>query len=104
LSCKISYVITSQWPGFFGVNLTITNTGTTVIQGWTLTFTFANGQQIFNGWNGRFSQHGAQVSITNADFNGTLPAGSSTTLGFQATSHGTNSKPTVFTLNGISCQ
>ena len=105
LSCTVDYQTTSQWGGGILVNITITNTGTTTIQGWTLIFSFTNGEQIYSGWNGRFSQNGAQVSITNVDFNATLAPGASTTPGFQAAAYrGESSTPTAFSLNGVACQ
>jgi serine/threonine protein kinase len=104
LSCRVAYKVTQQWPGNFSANLTIINTGSIVIHGWTLTFTFSNGQEIYHAWNGNFRQNGAQVSISDAGFNNTLSPGASTTPGIQATVHGQNSAPTSFALNGVPCQ
>ncbi len=104
LSCQVNYNVPSQWSGGFIANLTITNTGNSAIQGWTLVFTFPGGQQITNGWNGHFTQNGAQVSISNANFNATLAPGASAPPGFQATSHTDNVKPTSFSLNGVACK
>ncbi len=104
LSCKVGYKLSSSWPGSFIASLTITNTGTTVIQNWTLVFTFPGDQQIYNGWNGHFAQHDAQVSVTDAGFNATLQPGSSATPGFQAFYRGENHAPTSFSLNGVACQ
>lgn len=103
LSCKVTYHVSDQWNGGFLASLTITNTGATTVQGWKLIFTFPDNQQIFSGWNGKFSQSGAQVTITNSDFNGTLQPGSSTRPGFQGAFHIQNDAPTSFTLNGVAC-
>src|SRR5262249_15819858 len=62
-SCKVHYAITSQWPGGFGASITITNTGTTAINGWSLGFSFPNGQTITQGWNGIFTQSGSAVTV-----------------------------------------
>lgn len=103
LSCAVDYQAT-QWPGGFIGNLTITNTGKTTIQGWTLTFSFPSGQRIWgNGWNGLFSQQGAQVSVTNNGSNATLAPGASATPGFQGLWRGSNTAPASFTLNGVTC-
>ncbi|HLY31350.1 MAG TPA: PHB depolymerase family esterase [Ktedonobacterales bacterium] len=104
-SCQVHYSIVSQWPGGFQGGFTITNTGTTAINGWTLGFSFANGQVITLGWNGNFSQTGSAVTITNVSTNASIPAGSSLAVepGFQATWNGTNAAPTAFSLNGVSC-
>nr|WP_069801983.1 glycoside hydrolase family 48 protein [Thermogemmatispora onikobensis] len=105
LSCRVQYVITGQWPGGFGAMITITNTGTTTINGWTLKFTFANGQTVTQGWNGSFSQSGSTVTVTNLSYNGTIPPGTtlSNAPGFNGTWTGTNTAPTSFTLNGVTC-
>jgi hypothetical protein len=104
-TCRVQYVITGQWPGGFGATITITNTGSTAINGWTLKFTFPNGQSVTQGWNGSFSQQGSAVTVTNLSYNAAIPAGStlSNAPGFNGTWNGTNSAPTAFTLNGVSC-
>jgi Cellulose binding domain len=101
----VHYAIASQWSGGFGVNFTITNTGTTAINGWTLQFSFANGQAVTQGWNGTFSQSGSAVTVTNLSYNGTIPAGGSPSSepGFNGSWTGTNAAPTAFTLNGTAC-
>lgn len=104
--CKVTYTIASQWQGGFGVNLTITNTGTTAINGWTLQFSFANGQTVSQGWNGNFSQSGSMVTITNVSYNSSIPAGQQvgSEPGFNGTwNNSTNAVPTSFTLNGTTC-
>lgn len=105
VSCQIHYYVSSQWAGGFMADFIITNTGTTAINGWTLRFSFANGQTILQGWNGNFSQSGSVVTVTNLSFNAAIDAGSSLSLepGFDGYWSGTNSAPTAFTLNGVSC-
>jgi hypothetical protein len=101
--CSVHYAVTSQWPGGFGASITITNTGTSTINGWTLKFSFANGQTVTQGWNGVFTQSGANVTITNASYNGTLAPGATVSPGFNGSWNGSNTNPTAFTLNGASC-
>jgi hypothetical protein len=104
-SCAVSYAVSSSWPGGFGANITVTNKGSTAINGWTLTFTFpATGEAVSNGWNGTFSQAGQNVTVTNAGYNGTIPAaGGSTSVGFNGTNTGQAPAPTVLYLNGSAC-
>jgi hypothetical protein len=104
-SCHVTYTITNQWPGGFGATIAITNTGSTAINGWTLTFAFSNGQTITQLWNGSFTQSGANVTITNASYNGSLAPGAtlSSAPGFNGSWNGSNSVPTSFKLNGVSC-
>jgi endoglucanase len=104
-SCSVHYAITNQWQGGFGATFTITNTGTTAINGWSLQFSFANGQTITQLWNGTFTQSGSAVTITNLSYNGSLAPGATLTSepGFNGSWTGTNAAPTAFTLNGSSC-
>ncbi|HZO75427.1 MAG TPA: glycoside hydrolase family 48 protein [Ktedonobacteraceae bacterium] len=104
-TCKVIYTVTNQWNTGFGASFTITNTGTTAINGWSLQFSFPNGQAITQLWNGNFTQNGAAVTITNLSYNGSIPAGAtlSSPPGFNANWSGSNSPPTAFTLNGSSC-
>jgi Cellulose binding domain/Cellulase (glycosyl hydrolase family 5) len=102
-SCKVNYVIQNQWPGGFTNSTTITNTGSTGINSWSLQFTFPAGQQVTEGWNGTFSQQGSQVTVTNMSYNGSIPAGTSLSVGFNGTWTSSNPNPTSFTLNGTTC-
>ena len=103
-ACTIDYTISSQWPGGFGAAITITNNGTTALSSWTLTWAFANGQTITQLWSGVETQSGANVTVTNEPYNGSIPAGGSVTgVGFNGTWGTTNAIPTAFLLNGTSC-
>jgi xyloglucan-specific exo-beta-1,4-glucanase len=98
----VSYAV-NQWAGGFTANLTITNTGTTAINGWTLTFTFPGSQQVAQGWSAVFAQQGANVTVTNASFNSTIAAGTTVNPGFNGTWTVSNPSPTSFSLNGKTC-
>ncbi|HLX48529.1 MAG TPA: cellulose binding domain-containing protein, partial [Streptosporangiaceae bacterium] len=100
--CQVTYT-PEDWAGGFTANITITNTGTTPVNGWTLKFTFPGDEKITNAWNGSASQNGANVSITNVSYNATIAAGGSTSLGFQGTWTTSDAPPTAFTVNGSAC-
>ncbi|GHO56672.1 glycoside hydrolase family 48 protein [Ktedonobacter robiniae] len=104
-ACKVQYTVTNQWPGGFGVNIAITNTGSTAINSWTLKFSFPNGQTITQVWNGNYTQSGANVTITNLSYNGSIAPGTtlSSPPGFNGSWSSANSPPTSFTLNGTTC-
>ena len=86
------------------VAITLTNTGTTTLNNWTLAFTFPNSQQaITQSWNSTYTQSGSQVTLTNTSYNGTLAAGASVSPGFNGTWSGSDPTPTAFTLNGAAC-
>ncbi|MGA2450769.1 MAG: protease pro-enzyme activation domain-containing protein [Polyangiaceae bacterium] len=104
-SCTIDYTISPQNSSSFGATITINNTGTTALTSWSLTWIFANGQTITSLWNGVETQSGANVTVTNEAYNGSIPAGgSSNGLGFNGTWNGvTNAIPTSFALNATTC-
>ena len=102
--CEVTYAVSSQWGGGFGANVTVKNTGTTAINGWTLKWAYANGQTVSSLWNGAYTQSGANVTVTNLGYNGALAAnGGNTSFGFNGTWTGSNANPTAFTVNGVSC-
>ena len=104
-ACHVLYSIPSQWQGGFSGAITIQNTGTTNISNWTLTWSFANGQTITQLWNGGETQSGANVTVNNLSYNGSIPAGGSYNgVGFNGTWNGTNSSPASFAVNGTTCQ
>jgi endo-1,4-beta-xylanase len=102
-TCHVTYTKNSEWPGGFTAQVTIVNTGTTTINGWSLTFTFPGDQKITSAFNGGFSQTGANATLTNASYNGTIAPGASITDGFQGTWTSSDANPTSFSINGTAC-
>jgi non-reducing end alpha-L-arabinofuranosidase len=102
-TCHVTYTKNSEWPGGFTAQVIIANTGTTAINGWSLTFTFPGDQKITSNFNGGFSQSGANATLTNASYNGTIAAGSSITDGFQGSWASNDSSPASFSVNGTAC-
>lgn len=99
----VTYRNISQWPGGFQAEVTIRNLGTAPIDGWTLSWTFPNGQQITQIWGaGTPTTSGSTVTVQNAPWNATIPAGGSVTFGFTGNWTGSNTPPVAFTLNGMS--
>jgi hypothetical protein len=93
--CAATYKVTGSWQGGFQGEIAVGNTRSSAISGWTVTFTFANGQVISQIWGGTLTQSGASVTIRNVSYNGALAAGASTTAGFLASWNSTNANPTV---------
>jgi hypothetical protein len=105
VSCQVDYTIRSAWATGFTADLTLRNTGDPLTS-WTIGFAFPSGQQITQPpWNaGTWSQTGAQVSISNAGWNGAVATGGVVSgVGFNASFSGTNTNPTAFTVNGVAC-
>jgi len=105
VACAVTYGV-NDWGGGFTAALSIANTGTAAINGWTLAFTFPGNQRITNGWSATWTQPAgsANVTVTPADHNRQINAGQSVTgLGFNASYTGTNARPTAFSVNGQAC-
>jgi endo-1,4-beta-xylanase len=104
--CRVAYSA-SNWGGGAGftATVTITNTGTTATNGWTLAFTFPAGQRMSQGWNATWAQGSGSANVTAASmsYNGNLAPNGSTEIGFNGTYTGTNTAPSTFTLNGATC-
>jgi endoglucanase len=101
-SCTVAYSVTNSWSGGLQAQVTLTNTGTSAINGWTLQWTFPGDEKISNLWNASFTQTGAQVTAQAASFDSTVAPGTSVSIGF--TANATNpAPPTTFTVNGSTC-
>ncbi len=106
-TCTITYTIADQWTsmpgsGGFRAEVRINNTGP-AINGWNVNWAFANGQSIYQLWEGAYTQTGANAVVTNLSYNSTIATNSSRTFGFLATWSGTNAVPTMFggTCSGV---
>ena len=69
--------------------------GSAALRGWTVTWTFGNGQQVSSSWGATITANGSAVTARNAAYNGTVAAGASTTFGFLGSWNGTNAVPTA---------
>ena len=70
-------------------------TANAAITGWRVTWTYANGQVVSQGWSATVTQSGTAVTATNLNWNGALAAGATATFGFLASSGSTNGIPTL---------
>ncbi|GGL18526.1 endoglucanase [Sphaerisporangium melleum] len=102
--CQVTYTTHGEWPGGFTTQVTIKNTGTTTVDGWTLKWAFLGGQQAYQPWNATLTQAGATVQAKNQSFNSKIKPGQSITFGFMGSSTGgANPNPDLITLNGSAC-
>lgn len=99
----MAYRVDNAWGNGFTAAVTVKNTGTSTISGWTLGWSFAGDQRISNAWNATVSRSGSTVTARDAGWNGTLAPGGSMSFGFQATYSGINAMPARYTLNGALC-
>ncbi|MDG4837601.1 cellulase family glycosylhydrolase [Micromonospora sp. WMMD967] len=92
--CSATYTVTNQWQGGFQGEVRVT-AGAAAITGWTTRWTYANGQSVTQAWNATLTSSGATVTARNADYNGRLAAGASTSFGFVGGWTGSNAPPAV---------
>ncbi|TDD84269.1 endoglucanase [Actinomadura darangshiensis] len=101
-SCKVAYKVQNTWADGFTAQVTITNSGSSALNGWTLEFAFPGGQKVSQGWSATWTQSGADVSAESLSWNAAIAPGASLTVGFQAT--GTSGTPTAFDVNDQACE
>ncbi|MET8546708.1 glycoside hydrolase family 9 protein [Kitasatospora sp. NPDC004799] len=102
-SCAVTYGLGSSWGNGFTATVTVKNTGTSAVSGWTLGWSFAGDQRVSSAWNAVVTQSGSTVTARDAGWNGVLAPGATAGFGFQATYSGGNEAPARFTLNGGAC-
>ncbi|SCL13614.1 esterase, PHB depolymerase family [Micromonospora nigra] len=100
--CRVSYTV-NAWNTGLTTAITVTNTSTRAVDGWSLAFPLPAGQTITNGWNATYAPSSGAVTARNLSYNGVIAPGGSVGFGFQATHTGTTGRPSSFTLNGTAC-
>lgn len=93
-SCSASYTVVGQWQGGFQAEVRVT-AGGAAINGWTVTWTYANGQVVTQAWSASVSSSGSAVTARNVSYNGSISAGGSTTFGLLGSWNGTNGVPSL---------
>ncbi|MGI5145185.1 GH12 family glycosyl hydrolase domain-containing protein [Plantactinospora sp. CA-294935] len=101
-SCRVAYTA-NTWNNGYTASVTVTNTGSSAINNWSLTYDLPSGQQVGNAWNATVTQSGSAVTARNIAWNGTIAPGGTASFGYQGTYSGTYSSPTSFSLNGSPC-
>jgi endoglucanase len=101
-ACRVDYT-TNDWGVGFTATVKVDNVGTSAVNGWTVTYSYAGNQALQQGWNGDWTQSGHQVTVKNVSWNATIPAGGSVSPGAQFSYSGTNVAPTDFAVNGAAC-
>ena len=100
--CTVGYS-KNEWQGGMTANVTITNNGSTAVNGWTLAFSFPGDTKVGNVWNATMTQNGTAVRATNASYNATIAPGGNVSFGFSGAWTAGDASPTGFTLNGAIC-
>ncbi|MEU7918853.1 fibronectin type III domain-containing protein [Micromonospora zamorensis] len=100
-SCAVRSVV-RQWPDGFVAHLVVENTGSTAIDGWTMTWRFWASQQVQGIWGAKVVDrvNNSYLRVASTGRNAVIPPGGTVSLGLFAT--GTQ-LPEEITLNGGLC-
>jgi endoglucanase len=84
--CSVTLTVQGQWSNGYVIQpARVTNTGTTNISGWTVTFTLPAGHTIIGSWNAALTISGQTVTARGVGHNSALAPGGVGEWGFQAT-------------------
>jgi hypothetical protein len=103
LSCRATFTYTSVWASGFVANVTVTNTGSTSILDWVITFSLGGDQRVIQSWNGSYAQAGTAMTLTYPSWNRSIPPGGSVTVGLYGERSTPATAPTVISVNGVPC-
>ncbi|MPY49811.1 GDSL-type esterase/lipase family protein [Streptomyces acidicola] len=95
-SCSASFRAPSVWQGGYQGEVTVTNTSTSPVSGWTVTVAPADGARLTQIWGGTLTTTtDGTAAVTNEAWNGTLAPGASATFGFIASAPATAGAPSA---------
>jgi hypothetical protein len=106
-TCTATYQVTAGWGSGYVAAITVTNTGPSAINGWTVDFSFGDpGQSLNSGWNANWSSSGQHVVATSLGWDANLAAngGNSASIGFVGNNTGAYPPPGAISLNGTVCR
>lgn len=92
-ACSAVFATVSTWQGGYQAEVTVKNTGSTALTGWTASWTQPAGQTIASLWNAVQGTSNGLTTAKNEAYNGQLAAGASTTFGYVV--NGGTSSPTT---------
>lgn len=95
-----TFVKTSDWGSGYQAQFTITNNGSSALNGWSVAFDLPSGSSVGTYWDALETASGSHYVFTNRDYNGAIAPGASASFGFVASGGGT---PSGCTLNGAAC-
>jgi lysophospholipase L1-like esterase len=82
--CLATYRLINAWGGGLQGEVTVTNSAGAGISGWTVRLNLPSGESMSSLWGGVTTGVSGALDVQNAEYNGTVPAGGSTTFGFVA--------------------
>jgi hypothetical protein len=102
LACRVDYQLSDYTIGFSAA-VTVTNTGTSDIKGWSLVFDLPDKQSFAGGWGGVWTHDGNRLTAKDWVLNSSIKPGKSVSLNVFGTSKGKAEPPRSFKLNDVGC-
>lgn len=84
IAASCDYSVRNEWDTGFTADFTITNNTTEAIDGWSVSWTYANGSTVDSAWNTVLSGSGPYTA-TNLSWNGSIAPGASASFGMNGT-------------------
>jgi len=94
-TCTATRKTTGSWSGGYQSEVTVSNSGDVPMLGWMVDWTLPGGQKVDSLWNGNATYTGQGVMVHNANWNGSLSPGQSTTFGYVVTGSGGDTATTL---------
>jgi endoglucanase len=101
--CQVRYVVHGSWPNGFTAQVWLTNTGTTALDGWNVSWSFPDAQGITNIWSVDAKLSGATLTAANLPWNKRIEPGATITFGFNGLTRLANPNPELFRVSGSAC-
>jgi endoglucanase len=101
-TCKVTYSKTNVL-GLFAAAVTITNTGSSTVNGWTLNWAYTADQRVVIPIGANVTQTAASVSAANVGLNRRIAPHQTVAFAFLGSGSAPNFNPGLFLLNGQAC-
>ncbi|MEW2156361.1 cellulose-binding domain-containing protein [Streptomyces sp. NPDC007189] len=99
--CRVAYHLVDQWRDGFQAAVSVTTDR--ALDGWSVSWSFRDGQQVGQIWDATVHQNGSRVTATATDYDKAVTAHGTLSFGFIGTWQTRNRSPYGFTLNGAPC-
>lgn len=96
------YSVSNEWNTGFTAAVTITNDGTSAINGWEVSWQYPDNTQVTNSWGGNVSGNNPYTA-TNVSYNSYIGVGQSVEIGVQGNKGVANSPAPTPTVTGAIC-
>jgi hypothetical protein len=99
--CTARYRLVNQWDGGFQAEVELTSR--TALNGWRVDWDYPDGQHITQIWDATVHRPGPRVTVNQASYNASIPAGQQLAFGFLGSWYYSNGSPSAISLNGAAC-